>query len=823
MSYFRVFPAATRGGRVPEEPAPRERRSEDEVKEIRAQDHAATSRMQVSFDGWLSLMPWLKYTARNDRLLRAAQRKREAGVSRACLHALVLNYSRNYDRSVSQIGRRSRLLSVWCTWMRATLDTKQRQHIFQCLRMREVTRKVNRAAATRMSGYESLRASGVHFAAWRVLLRRRRRLLRLCKDLARRYDFSIMADKFKWWVCAYLNWLQLRESVVSLFHRVSFSLSSHAFLEWAAFVQESHRLLMLGTKALLRWDLFLQRQSFKALVVLARGARKMMATTKLVSARGRKIRLGSCFGQLKKHSSQRVRLRAMHVRSLNLWMRSIRTKCLLRWWDNVQEAKRIDYALKKAENLHMTGKISWSTTKCKQNVLRALRERLKTWHSYVHAQRTVHRVSWRISHLTGIRLRRRFFEVWRYDARKQKRNLLSVARALACRHFRGIRHCLDMWCGETQRMKQMERNCLDHHHNTAARKVTKYFYKWRAHATAQGRLIVSAARVIARRDLLRVAGYFNFLARLTHKWKRIGVWCDKMDRSTTRWAFYLWCDERLRCVQRDRKWEYTAAKMIQGLVKRIFHHWASSHIETNLDKRIVKKMAMRIGLNAVIAPHLQHWRSLIKRRNLVNRSLQLNRLREKPALKNKYFKMWYDRKEYRRMVWSVSRRIKIRWFAMIGTQAFYTWRRYLSSRANIKALLHHVAIHRHFHFCASFFAAWDEQVREGKRVKLNRSMASDHDKDTQVSDLKERLVTAEKFVYSAEEEKAALANELATVREERASAYRVIEALNASEQGESLKCLFAVTVNLVHIKNAEWPSRPLGRCWCNHKCCRRSP
>lgn len=253
-------------------------------------------------------------------------------------------------------------------------------------------------------------------------------------------------------------------------------------------------------------------------------------------------------------------------------------------------------------------------------------------------------------------------------------------------------------------------------------------------------------------------------------------------------------------MQRDRKWEYTAAKMMQGLLKRLFHHWASSHIETNLDKRIIKKMAMRVGLNAVIAPHLQHWRSLIKRRNLVNRTLRLNRLREKPGLKNKYFKMWYDRKEYRRMVWSVSRRIKIRWFAMIGTQAFYTWRRHLSSRANIKALLHHVAIHRHFHFCASFFAAWDEQVREGKRVKLNRSMVSEHDKDTQLSDLKERLVTAEKFVNSAEEEKAAIANELATAREERASAYRVIEALNASEQGESSKCLSAVTVNLVNIE-----------------------
>ena len=70
------------------------------------------------------------------------------------------------------------------------------------------------------------------------------------------------------------------------------------------------------------------------------------------------------------------------------------------------------------------------------------------------------------------------------------------------------------------------------------------------------------------------------------------------------------------------------------------------------------------------------------------------------------------------MVWSVSRRIKIRWFAMVGTQAFYVWRRHLSTRANEKALLHNMAIHRHFHFCAGFFAAWEEHVREGKRIEL---------------------------------------------------------------------------------------------------------
>ena len=47
----------------------------------------------------------------------------------------------------------------------------------------------------------------------------------------------------------------------------------------------------------------------------------------------------------------------MHVRALNLWMRSIRTKFLLRWWDKVHDAHRITNALSKKKSLHMTGRL----------------------------------------------------------------------------------------------------------------------------------------------------------------------------------------------------------------------------------------------------------------------------------------------------------------------------------------------------------------------------------------------------------------------------------------------------------------------------------
>jgi len=792
MSFFRVFPA-------PDAPVPL-----SEL-ELRAQSHAEANSLTLAMHGWLRMMPWLKYTSRNERLLSAALRKRQAGVCRACLHALVLNYSRKHERQplVTDHGRRSRLLGAWCTWMRATLDTKQRQHVFKCLQMRASSRRMSQTTATRMAmTHESRKYWCAPFVAWRELIRRRRRLLRLCKDVTKRYTSSIVADKFHWWVHAYLNWLHLRESVGNLFHRVSFRLSSHAFLEWTALIQENHRLLMLGTKALLRWEIFLMRQGFMALAVHGRDARKVMTAFKLVSARRQKNRIRSSFRRLKDQASQRVRLRAMHVRALNLWMRSIRTKFLLRWWDKVHDAHRITNALSKKKSLHMTGRLlsgsmdewrmiavqnrkheGWATSKSRLHVRRALHDVLKIWHMHMYGQRTFNRVAGRISHLNKMHLRKRVFEAWRSDFGKRKHNLLTVSRALARRHFGAIRHYLDVWCGETQRMKRMKRICVDHVHCTGARKVMECFFQWRAHTTAQKRLIVAAAKIITRRDFVRVAGYFYFLARLTIKWKQISIWCDKMERSTTRWAFCLWCDERLRCMQKDRKWQYTAAKMMQGLVKRLFHHWRSSHVETKLDKRIVKKIAMRIGAYASIAPHVQHWRSLIKRRNMLNRTLRLKRLREKPALTNRYFKMWNDRTEYRRMVWSVSRRIKIRWFAMVGTQAFYVWRRHLSTRANEKALLHNMAIHRHFHFCAGFFAAWEEHVREGKRIELTRSRAEEHDKTTKLSDMQERLLAAEKLAHSAAEEKTALADELATAREERAAAYRVIEALNASEQG----------------------------------------
>jgi hypothetical protein len=98
-------------------------------------------------------------------------------------------------------------------------------------------------------------------------------------------------------------------------------------------------------------------------------------------------------------------------------------------------------------------------------------------------------------------------------------------------------------------------------------------------------------------------------------------------------------------------------------------------------------------------------------------------------------------------------------------------------------MLHHVAIHRHFHFCASFFHAWEEQVREEKNAELLRHKAEEGELAEKVATFHERLLAAEQLAASAESEKQALVVELASAREECAAAYRVIQALNESEEG----------------------------------------
>jgi len=97
------------------------------------------------------------------------------------------------------------------------------------------------------------------------------------------------------------------------------------------------------------------------------------------------------------------------------------------------------------------------------------------------------------------------------------------------------------------------------------------------------------------------------------------------------------------------------------------------------------------------------------------------------------------------MIWSVARRIKIRWFAMLGTQTFYIWRRYVSSKFNVKALLHHLGIHRHFHFCGVYFSVWENYTRESKSDELSRLLVAEREKQEIVKSTElSRLLVAER-------------------------------------------------------------------------------
>jgi len=227
--------------------------------------------------------------------------------------------------------------------------------------------------------------------------------------------------------------------------------------------------------------------------------------------------------------------------------------------------------------------------------------------------------------------------------------------------------------------------------------------------------------------------------------------------------------------------------MMQGLLRRLFEHWRATHIETCLHRCTIKKWATRMGVQVLTVPWLHKWSDLIRQRNSLNRTLRLGQQRSRPIRMAKHFRMWQDRTEYRRMVWSVSRRIKIRWFAMVGTQSFYSWRRFLSNKAKCSALIHHVAVHRLFHFCASFFYVWEEQVNEGKTIALLRFRSEAHERGDQMASLKEQVQAVEHFLHLAAIEKQGLADELEVVREQCATANRVIECLNETEEGSKLR------------------------------------
>ena len=177
-----------------------------------------------------------------------------------------------------------------------------------------------------------------------------------------------------------------------------------------------------------------------------------------------------------------------------------------------------------------------------------------------------------------------------------------------------------------------------------------------------------------------------------------------------RWVFFHWCGFAERWVQRERRWNFTAFKMNQGLIKRTFQHWTLTHVETGFYRRTVKRWALRLCTQLTKGSWFRHWQGLIRHRNWRNRTLRFGRLHHKFVLAEQYFKMWLQRTEYRRVVWRVMRRIHVRWHAVLSTQVFYLWRRYLSRKSHVTALLQNVAIHRHFCFCAN--SGWQYYIEQ---------------------------------------------------------------------------------------------------------------
>jgi len=553
-------------------------------------------------------------------------------------------------------------------------------------------------------------------------------------------------------------------------------------------------------------------------MINAKSNRRILGAFRAVSLRWRSDKLSFCFCQLKDKAHDRGALRNMQLKALMFWMRSMRKKFLLCWWDNVHETRRLTYAMSKDKPL-VKGKISLSTSIALRNVKRRVcfaiqywcgvikmakrrgiagfknqhcirrcgREMIQLWHAHIQMQRAAGRFSWKRASSRGMVKRKLSFEEWKRVFACNKSNILRVARVMTRRQLKYTESYWNLWVEMLRRSRQECRLWRSCESKRDACKQADCFWLWRVYATAQKRLVVAAAKVLSRRDFIAIAGYFYWFARLTDKWKRISIWCDKIERSSVRTCFCLWRDERTKWAQKKRKWQYTAFKMMQGLLRRLFEHWRATHIETCLHRCTIKKWATRMGVQVLTVPWLHKWSDLIRQRNSLNRTLRLGQQRSRPIRVAKHLRMWQDRTEYRRMVWSVSRRIKIRWFAMVGTQSFYSWRRYLSNKAKCSALIHHVAVHRLFHFCASFFYVWEEQVNEGKTIALLRFRSEAHERGDQMASLKEQVQAAEHLLHIAAIEKQGLADELEVVREQCATANRVIECLNETEEGSKLR------------------------------------
>lgn len=104
MSIFRYNPAPATLGAEQEHVT-----LADAQKDERAKRHAEGHLLMQAVEGWVSALPWLKYTARNERVVLAAIRKRGARLCMVCLGAFAIARSRGDSgrRIVRDTSRRS--------------------------------------------------------------------------------------------------------------------------------------------------------------------------------------------------------------------------------------------------------------------------------------------------------------------------------------------------------------------------------------------------------------------------------------------------------------------------------------------------------------------------------------------------------------------------------------------------------------------------------------------------------------------------------------------------------------------------------------------
>jgi len=87
--------------------------SAEEENAKKARQHADSHLLISVVEAWAKVLPYLKYAARNERVLAAALNKRDVNTLSSFVHMFALNCMRKRDQR-SQTDR-AILLMAWCT------------------------------------------------------------------------------------------------------------------------------------------------------------------------------------------------------------------------------------------------------------------------------------------------------------------------------------------------------------------------------------------------------------------------------------------------------------------------------------------------------------------------------------------------------------------------------------------------------------------------------------------------------------------------------------------------------------------------------------